>query len=382
MARLDTRLVHTGAGPDPRTGAVNPPLYLSSTFEQSAPNVNKGYVYSRTANPTRTALETALADLEGGARGLAFASGLGALATLLEDLPSGQRIVAANDLYGGTWRQFDHHQRHFGLSVTYVDPTSVEAFRTALASGPAAVVYLETPTNPLMKLTDIAAVSELAHAHGARVVVDNTFASPVFQRPLELGADLVLHSTTKYLGGHSDLIGGALVARDPAWGERLAWLQNAVGAVPGPVDCFLVLRGIRTLGVRMRAHDRNGRAVAARLEGSPKALAVHYPGLASHPQSELARRQMSGSGGMVSVELKGGAPAALRFLKALKIFTLAESLGGVESLAEHPASMTHASVPPAERAARGVGDGLVRLSCGIEDGRDLVADVTRGLRAV
>ncbi|MFZ0829512.1 MAG: PLP-dependent aspartate aminotransferase family protein [Thermoplasmata archaeon] len=380
--RLDTRLVHTGGGPDPQTGAVNVPLYLSSTFEQTAPNENRGYVYSRTSNPTRTSLESALADLESGRRGLAFSSGLGALATLLEDLPSGQRIVAGDDLYGGTWRLFDHHRRQFGLSVRYVDPTSVEAFAAALDAEPTAVVYLETPTNPLMKLTDLAAVSALAHRHGARVVVDNTFASPVFQRPLELGADLVLHSTTKYLGGHSDLIGGALIAADPTWGERLAWLQNAVGAVPGPVDCFLVLRGIRTLGVRMRAHDRNGIEVARILEKSRKVSAVHYPGLPSHPQAELARRQMSGFGGMVSFDLKGGERAARRFLRAVKIFTLAESLGGVESLAEHPASMTHASVPAAERAARGIGDGLVRLSCGIEDRRDLVADVTRGLRAV
>jgi cystathionine gamma-lyase len=380
--RLDTRLVHTGGGPDLQTGAVNPPLYLSSTFEQTAPNVNKGYVYSRTSNPTRTALESALADLESGRRGLAFSSGLGALATLLEDIPSGQRIVAADDLYGGTWRLFDHHQHQFRVLVSYVDPTSVEAFAAALESGPAAVVYLETPTNPLMKLTDISAVAALAHRHGAKVVVDNTFASPVFQRPLELGADLVLHSTTKYLGGHSDLIGGALVAADSSWGDRLAWLQNAVGAVPSPVDCFLVLRGIRTLGVRMRAHDRNGRAVAAALKKSGRVEAVHYPGLSSHPQFELAQRQMSGGGGMVSFNLKGGKSAARRFLKALRIFTLAESLGGVESLAEHPASMTHASVPPAERAARGIGDGLIRLSCGIEDSRDLVADMARGLRAV
>lgn len=380
--RFDTRLVHTGGGPDPQTGAVNPPLYLSSTFEQTAPNENKGYVYSRTSNPTRTALESALSELETGRRGLAFSSGLGALATLLEDVPSGQRIVACDDLYGGTWRLFEHHRRQFGLVVTYVDPTSVDAFAAALDSGPAALVYLETPTNPLMKLTDLAAVAALAHQHQARVVVDNTFASPAFQRPLEQGADLVLHSTTKYLGGHSDLIGGALVAADAAWGERLAWLQNAVGAVPGPVDCFLVLRGIRTLGVRMRAHDLNGHAVADLLERSPGVSAVHYPGLASHPQAALARRQMTGSGGMVSFDVRGGERAARRFLRALKIFTLAESLGGVESLAEYPASMTHASVPPAERAARGIGDGLIRLSCGIEDHRDLVADVSRGLRAV
>ncbi len=380
--RPDTKFVHSGGGPDRQTGAVNPAIYLSSTFEQTAPNENRGYVYSRTSNPTRTALETALAELENGRRGLAFSSGLGALATLLEDLPSGQRIVAGDDLYGGTWRLFHHHETQFGLSVAYVDPTSTEAFAAALEAGESHIVYLESPTNPLMRLTDLAAVSSLAHRHHARVVVDNTFASPVFQRPLELGADLILHSTTKYLGGHSDLIGGALVASQSDWGERLAWLQNAVGAVPGPVDCFLVLRGIRTLGVRMRAHDRNGLAVAEYLEKSSKVQAVHYPGLPSHPQAALARRQMSGFGGMVSVDLKAGMSAARRFLKALKIFTLAESLGGVESLAEHPASMTHASVPPEVRAARGITDGLVRLSCGIEDSRDLVADLARGLRAV
>ncbi len=378
----DTKFVHSGGGADPQTGAVNAPIYLSSTFEQTAPNQNRGYVYSRTANPTRTALETALAELESGRRGLAFSSGLGALATLLEDVPGGRRIVAGNDLYGGTWRLFNHHEKQFGLSVTYVDPTSTDAFAGALEAGETQVVYLESPTNPLMKLTDLAAVSTLAHRHGARVVVDNTFASPVFQRPLELGADLILHSTTKYLGGHSDLIGGALISGDAEWGERLAWLQNAVGAVPGPVDCFLVLRGIRTLGVRMRAHDQNGRAVAEFLEQSPKVRAVHYPGLRSHPQATLARRQMSGFGGMVSVDLKTGMAGARRFLKALRIFTLAESLGGVESLAEHPASMTHASVPPQIRAARGISDGLVRLSCGIEDRRDLLTDLARGLRAV
>ncbi len=380
--RFDSTLVHTGGGPDRLTGAVNPPVYLTSTFQQEAPNENRGFVYSRSGNPTRAALESALAELEGGRRGLAFASGLGALTTLLEDLPSGSRIVAGDDLYGGTWRLFDHHRRQFGLRVEYVDPTSPAAFAAALDAGPTTLVYLETPTNPLLKLIDLRAVIRLAKARRVRVAVDNTFATPYLQRPLELGADVVLHSTTKYLGGHSDLIGGALVVADARWGDRLAWLQNAVGAVPGPVDCFLVLRGVRTLGVRMRAHDRNGRAVAAALARSRRARRVYYPGLPSHPQHALARRQMAGFGGMVSVDLPGGARAARRFLKALRLFTLAESLGGVESLAEHPASMTHASVPAAERAARGVGDGLVRLSCGIEDARDLVADVERGLRAV
>ncbi len=376
---LDTRLVHTGGGPDPRTGAVNIPIYLSSTFEQLAPNRDRGYVYSRTANPTRTALEQALAELESGKRGLAFSSGLGALATLLEEIPHGRRIVAGNDLYGGTWRLFELHRRQFGISVDYVDPTSTSAFEAALRDGPTSLVFLESPSNPLMKLTDLRAVTRLAHRFRARVAVDNTFASPVFQRPLELGADVVLHSTTKYLGGHSDIVGGALVTRERRWGERLAWLQNAVGAVPSPLDCFLVLRGIRTLGLRMEAHDRNGRAVARALTRSRKVRAVYYPGLRSHPQSALARRQMTGFGGMVSLDLRGGARAARAFLRGLRLFTLAESLGGVESLAEHPASMTHASVPRAERVARGIGEGLVRLSCGIEDATDLVDDVAHAL---
>ncbi len=379
---LDTRLVHTGGGPDPRTGAVNTPVYLSSTFEQLAPNRDRGYVYSRTSNPTRTALEGALAELESGKRGLAFSSGLGALATLLEEIPHGRRIVAGNDLYGGTWRLFELHRRQFGISVDYVDPTSTSAFEEALREGPTALVFLESPSNPLMKLTDLRTVTRLAHRCRARVAVDNTFASPVFQRPLELGADVVLHSTTKYLGGHSDIVGGALVTRERRWGERLAWLQNAVGAVPSPLDCFLVLRGIRTLGLRMEAHDRNGRAVARALTRSRKVRAVYYPGLRSHPQSALARRQMTGFGGMVSLDLRGGARAARAFLRGLRLFTLAESLGGVESLAEHPASMTHASLPRAERVARGIGEGLVRLSCGIEDATDLVEDVARALAKV
>ena len=380
--RLDTRLVHAGGGPDPLTGAVNPPVYLSSTFEQLTPERNRGFVYSRTANPTRSALEAALSDVESGRRALAFSSGLGALATLLEDLPTGSRIVAGDDLYGGSWRLFEHRRRQFGLEVTYVDTTRPEAFGAALDSGPAALVYVETPTNPLMRLTDLRSVVRLARKARVRVAVDNTFATPVFQRPLELGADLVLHSTTKYLSGHSDIIGGALVVKSPAWARRLAWLSNAVGAVPSPVDSFLVLRGMRSLGVRMRAHDRNGRAVAAALERNPKVGAVHYPGLESHPQHRLAARQMDGFGGMVSAELRGGRPAARRFLRALRIFTLAESLGGVESLVEHPASMTHASMPRAEREARGLSEGLVRLSCGIEDSRDLVADVTSALGRV
>jgi cystathionine gamma-lyase len=379
--RFDTRAIHDAQPPDPLTGAVNAPVYLSSTFAQSAPNRHKGYVYGRTENPTRTVLEGALAALEGGRRGLAFSSGLGALATLLEMLPTGARVVAGDDLYGGSWRLLDHHRRQFGLRVDYFDPTRPDALGTALAAGPTALVYVESPTNPLLRLVDLRAAARSAHGAGALLAVDNTFASPALQRPIELGADIVLHSTTKYLGGHSDVIGGALVAGRRALGARLAWLQNAVGAVPSPFDCFLVLRGLHTLGLRMRAHGASAMAVARVLEASPQVRRVYYPGLASHPQHALARRQMDGFGGMVTAVFRGGIPRVRRFLARLKIFTLAESLGGVESLVDHPASMTHASVPRAEREARGIGDGLVRFSCGVEDPRDLAEAVRAALRS-
>jgi cystathionine gamma-lyase len=378
--RFDTKLIHSAQPPDPLTGAVNAPIYLSSTFAQSAPNRNKGYVYSRSANPTRTVLESALAALEGGRVGLAFSSGLGALTTLLESVPSGARVVADTDLYGGTWRLLDHHRRMFGVVPEFVDFTDLAAVRAAIDHDAApAVVYAESPTNPLLRVVDLKAVAALAHGRRATFVVDNTFATPALQRPIELGADVVLHSTTKYLGGHSDIIGGALVVSRRAQGERLRWLQNAVGAVPSPFDVFLVLRGIHTLGVRMRAHEASARAVAETLEDSRKVARVLYPGLASHPQHALATRQMDGFGGMLSVDLKGGLPAVRRFLKRLRVFTLAESLGGVESLVDHPATMTHASVPRAEREAHGVTDGLVRLSCGIEDPADLAEDVANAL---
>lgn len=379
--RRNTRLIHARQPPDPLTGAVNPPVYLSSTFRQSAPNRHRGYVYSRSGNPTRAVLEAALADLEGGATGLAFASGLGALTTLLEMFPSGSRVVAGDDLYGGTWRLLDHHQRQFGLRVEFVDLGRPGAAAAALET-PADLVYLESPTNPLLKLVDLRAVAALGHRAGALVAVDNTFATPALQRPIERGADIVLHSTTKYIGGHSDIIGGALIARRKSVGDRLAWLQNAVGAVPSPFDCFLVLRGLHTLGVRMDAHVASARAVARAVEGHPKVAAVHFPGLRRHPQYALGRRQMSGPGGIVTVDLKGGGAAARRFLAGLRVFTLAESLGGVESLADHPASMTHASVPAAERRAHGITDGIVRLSCGIEDPADLAEDVVAALRKV
>ena len=377
--RLRTRLIHDAQPPDPQTGAVNPPIYLSSTFRQFAPNRHQGYVYGRTGNPTRAVLEAALARLESGRRGLAFSSGLGALTTLLEAFGSGRRVVAGDDLYGGTWRLLDHHRRQFGVRVEFAD-LGDPAVAERLFEEPADLVYLESPTNPLLRLVDLAAVAKRAHAAGATVVVDNTFATPALQRPIELGADVVLHSTTKYLGGHSDIIGGALVLRSRRDAERYAWLQNAVGAVPSPFDAYLVVRGLRTLGVRMRAHEESARAVAEALEAHPKVRTIHYPGLASHPQNRLARRQMDGYGGIVSVDLRGGRRSAFAFLRRLRVFTLAESLGGVESLVDHPATMTHASVPEAQRRAHGISDGLVRLSCGIEDPADLADDVRSALR--
>ncbi|HYA56956.1 MAG TPA: PLP-dependent aspartate aminotransferase family protein [Thermoplasmata archaeon] len=379
--RFDTRLIHARQPPDPHTGAVNVPVYLSSTFRQFAPNRHQGWVYGRSGNPTRAVLEATIGEIESGKAGLAFSSGLGALVTLLEDFPAGSRIVAGDDLYGGTWRLLDHHRRQFGVEVEFIDTTDLSRVRHALEKK-ADMVYVESPTNPCLRISDLRAIANLAHRRGARVVVDNTFATPALQRPIELGADIVLHSTTKYLGGHSDVIGGALAFRDPKQAERFAWLQNAAGAIPSPFDCFLVLRGIHTLGVRMRAHIESARAVARALEGHPKVRTVHYPGLPSHPQYRLARRQMGGGGGIVSVELSGGMRAARRFLAGLRVFTLAESLGGVESLVDHPATMTHASVPRKERERHGITDGLLRLSCGIEDPADLAEDVRSALKGL
>ncbi len=379
--RFSTRVIHEGPAIDPATGAVSPPIYLASTFRQKAPNKNQGYVYSRSGNPTRANLEATLAALESGRGALAFSSGLGALTTLLASLRTGRRILAGNDLYGGTWRLFEHYRRQFGLRVDYVDLSDPARLAPALKEK-ADLVYFETPTNPLLRLVDLRATVRAAHRAGASVVVDNTFATPALQRPIELGADIVLHSTTKYLGGHSDVVGGALVLRRLRDVRRFTWLQNAVGAVPSPFDCFLVLRGLRTLAIRMRAHGESARAVAEVLDGHRKVRRVHYPGLAGHPQHALARRQMEGYGGMVSAEVRGGERAAVRFLKGLRVFTLAESLGAVESLVDHPASMTHASVPREEREAHGVTDGLLRFSCGIEDPADLAEDVSQALRGI
>ncbi len=377
---IGTRAIHGGQAPDPSTGAVMPPIYATSTYAQSSPGVHQGFEYSRTHNPTRFAWERCVAALEGGSRGFAFASGLAATATLLDLLDSGDHVVAMDDLYGGSYRLFERvRRRSAGLDFSYVDLTDPAALEAAIRPE-TKLVWVETPTNPLLKIVDLDAVCAVARARGVRVVVDNTFSSPALQRPLEHGADLVMHSATKYLNGHSDMVGGiVVVGRDEALAEQLAFLQNSVGAVQGPFDSFLALRGAKTLQVRMRAHCDNALALAQFLETHPAVDNVIYPGLASHPHHALAARQMDGFGGMLSLRLKGGFEAAKRFCERLELFTLAESLGGVESLANHPAVMTHASIPPERRAALGITDNLVRLSVGIEDLADLQADVAQAL---
>ncbi len=373
-----TRAIHAGQEPDPAAGAVTVPIYQTSTFAQEGVGQHKGYEYSRSGNPTRTALQECLASLEGGRHGLAFSSGLGAESSITYLLQSGDRIVAHDDLYGGTSRLFNRLLAGFGVETTYVDATDPANVARALER-PARLVWIETPTNPLLRIVDIAAVAEATHAAGALLVVDNTFASPYLQRPLELGADIVLHSATKYLGGHSDVVLGAIVVRDDALAERLAFIQNAAGAVPGPFDCWLVLRGLKTLAVRMRQHEANAHAVARFLQEHPRITRVYYPGLPDHPGHAVAARQMAGFGGMISADVAGGQEAAYRVVSRTRLFTLAESLGGVESLIEHPAGMTHASIAPERRAAIGIGDGLIRLSVGIEDQADLLADLEQAL---
>ncbi|TMQ16726.1 MAG: cystathionine gamma-synthase [Deltaproteobacteria bacterium] len=376
-----TRAIHAGQIPDATTGAVMTPIYYTSTYAQSAPGVHKGFEYSRTHSLTRFALEANLASLEGGSAGLCFASGLAATSTLLQLFDAGSHVVACDDLYGGTFRLFERVYRRFGFDFTYVDPLrGAEAVAAALRPA-TRLVWIETPTNPLLKLADIAAIAEVCRPRGVLLAVDNTFMTPYFQRPLELGADIVAHSMTKYLNGHSDVVGGALIVKDPGLRDRLAFLQNAAGAVPSPMDSFLVLRGTKTLHVRMDRHDRNARALAGWLEHHAQVEKVIYPGLESHPQHQLARRQASGFGGMISFVLAGGLDASRRFLSACQIFTLAESLGGVESLVEHPAIMTHASVPPERRLQLGIADGFIRLSVGIEDLADLQTDLERAFRA-
>ena len=375
---FSTRAIHAGQSPDPSTGAVVVPIYQTSTFAQDGVGKHRGYEYARTGNPTRAALEQCIAALEGGAYGLAFASGMAAEATIMQLLTPGDHTIAVDDLYGGTYRLFRRVLEPLGNTFSFVDGSDLQALEKSFSER-TRMVWLESPTNPLLKLVDIEAVSKLAHARQALVVVDNTFMSPYFQRPISLGADIVVHSATKYLGGHSDVIGGTLVVNRADLRERLAFLQNAVGGVPGPMDAWLVLRGLKTLAIRMREHDRNARLVAAFLNEHPKVARVFYPGLPSNPQRDLARKQMSGFGGMISFEVKGGLEPARRVVERTRLFTLAESLGGVESLIELPAAMTHASIPAETRRAHGVADGLVRISVGIEDIADLISDLDRAL---
>jgi len=378
--KFETKAIHSGADTDSETGAIAPPIHLSTTFERRAEDgaPSHGFSYIRDGNPTQVRLEEALATIDSASHALAFASGMAAESTVMQLLKPGDHTIAMDDLYGGTYRIFRRVLEPLGLTFSFVDGSDPKAVAAAMTDR-TRLVWIESPTNPLLKLVDIAAVSKLAHANQALVVVDNTFMSPYFQRPLSLGADIVTHSATKYLGGHSDVIGGAVVVDREDLFERLAFLQNAVGGVPGPMDAWLVLRGLKTLAVRMREHDRNARLVAAFLNEHPKVARVFYPGLPGNPQRELAQRQMSGFGGMISFEVKGGLEPARRVVERTELFTLAESLGGVESLIELPAAMTHASIPPETRRAHGVADGLVRISVGIEDLADLISDLDRAL---
>ncbi len=383
---LSTRVIHGGQSPDPSTGAVMPPIYATSTYVQESPGVHKGLDYGRSHNPTRWALERCVADLESGAQAFAFASGLAAISTVLELADSNSHIIAGDDMYGGTYRLFERvRRRSAGHTFSYVDLTSTEALLAAIRPD-TRMVWIETPTNPMLKLADLAAIAAICRARGIITVCDNTFASPIVQRPLEHGIDIVVHSTTKYMNGHSDVIGGIAVvgteAHHAALAEQLGFLQNSVGAIQGPFDSFLVLRGIKTLALRLERHCASALELAQWLEREPKVAKVHYPGLASHPQHALARRQMQGFGGIVSIALDTDLAGARRFLERCEVFTLAESLGGVESLIEHPALMTHATIPPAQRALLGIGDGLIRLSVGVEHVDDLRADLEQALAAV
>ncbi|MFL5574762.1 MAG: trans-sulfuration enzyme family protein [Gemmatimonadaceae bacterium] len=379
-AAFGTRAIHAGQRPEPLAGAIMTPVYLTSTYVQEGLGENKGYEYARGKNPTREALERNVAALEGGRHGFAFASGMGCVDSLMKLFKSGDHVVCGENVYGGTFRLFDRILRHMGLSFSYVDTRDAQRIADAVTDRTVAIL-VETPTNPLMRLTDLAAASEIAKRAGALLIVDNTFATPFFQRPFEHGADVVWHSTTKYLNGHSDMIGGLAVVRDDELASRLQFIQNAAGAVPGPFDSWLALRGTKTLHLRMPRHDENGRRLAGWLTDRLGHERVIYPGLPSHPQHELACRQMSGFGGMISVEL-GTKERANAVLKRFRVFSLAESLGGVESLISHPASMTHASVPPERRAQLGITEGLIRLSCGVEDAADLLADVEQAFEKV
>lgn len=378
--RFDTIAIHAGQDPDPTTGAVSVPIYQTSTYVQEALGRHKGYEYARTQNPTRSALESCVAALESGTHGVAFASGMAAITALAMTLRAGDHTIVSDNTYGGTFRVFDKVLRNLGLDFSFVDTSNPDAVRASVRPS-TKLIFVETPTNPVMRLTDISATAEIAREHGLLLAVDNTFMSPYFQRPLEHGADVVVHSTTKYLNGHSDGVGGVLIVRDADLADRLYFLQNAAGAILSPMDAWLVLRGIKTLGVRMRQHDANGRRIASFLAEHPRVERVLYPGLASHPQHELALRQMSGFGGMIAFET-GSLDNARAVLESVTVCVLAESLGGVESLICHPASMTHASVPAAERDRLGITDGLVRVSVGIEDIDDLIEDLDRALAAI
>lgn len=378
---FETRAIHAGQEPDPNTGAIMTPVFLSSTFVQESPGKHRGYEYSRTGNPTRKAYEDCLANLESGKFGFAFTSGCAASTTALHLLKAGDHVVACDDMYGGSFRLMDKVIRHNGIEFSFVDLTNVGNFSAAIRPN-TRMVWIETPTNPTMKLIDIRKVSEIARAKGIISIVDNTFMSPYFQRPLELGADVVLHSTTKYINGHSDIVGGALITSNEELATRFAFLSNSMGGTCSAFDAFMSLRSLKTLPLRMRQHDANGRQIAEFLSKHPKVEKVVYPGLASHPQHGLAKEQMSGFGGMMVFYIKGGLAAARTFLESVEVFSLAESLGGVESLIEHPAIMTHASVPPENRKSLGIDDAMIRLSVGVESVDDLIRDLTQALDRV
>lgn len=374
-----TKYIHAGSHPDPSTGAIMTPVYMTSTYVQEAPGVNKGYEYARSQNPTRAALEEALAVIENGKFGLAFSSGVAATDAVIKLLNPGDEVICANDMYGGTYRLFTKVFERFGIVFRYVDTTNAANVEAAVTAN-TKMVWLETPTNPLMNITDIAAVAVITKAKKLILVVDNTFASPALQNPLDLGADIVMHSATKYLGGHSDVIQGALVMNDTGLRDKLYFIQKSCGAVPGPMDCFLVLRGIKTLGIRMKAHCENGKIIANWLRSNPKVGKVYWPGFEDHAGYAVASKQMKGFGGMISFELKNDSvEEAKRVLSSTHLFSLAESLGGVESLINHPASMTHASIPREERIKNGLSDSLIRLSVGIEDAEDLVNDLANAI---
>ena len=379
-AAFGTRAIHAGQRPEPLAGAIMTPVYLTSTYVQDGFGRHKGYEYARSKNPTREALERNVAALEGGRHGFAFASGTACVDSIMKLFKSGDHIVCGENVYGGTFRLFDRLLQHLGLGFTFLDTRDAQLVADACTQRTVAII-VETPTNPLMRLTDLRATAEIAKRAGALLIVDNTFATPFFQRPFDFGADIVFHSTTKYLNGHSDMIGGIAVVQDDTLAERLQFIQNAAGAIPGPFDCWLALRGTKTLHLRMPRHDENGRRVARWLADRVGEERVIYPGLPSHPQHQLAARQMTGFGGMISVEM-GSKSCAAKVLERVRIFSLAESLGGVESLISHPASMTHASVPPDRRAALGITDGLIRLSCGVEDGDDLLSDLAEAFRGL